>query len=198
MNEEVRALIEAEVDGMNSPSERNRLSEICASDPSIQLELDKSLEVAHILKHIVTKEPSANFHQKVMTSLPQHPSWAPRTVVSSPSWLSLFKLPPKPSFVLAYGIAAGAVIMFAMIFSFADPTFRGETGGLSATMAPTGSTIFSENVVGVDGEEITVIGQIVQDQVIVSITPALIAESNIIVKIENKGSVVFEKAFQPK
>lgn len=197
MNEEVRALIEAEVDGIISPSERIRLSDLCASDPSIQLELDKSLEVAHILRHIVTKEPSADFHHKVMTSLPQHPSWAPRTV-SSPSWLSLFKLPQKPSFVLAYGIAAGAVIMFAMIFSFADPTFMDETDGLSATMAPTPSTIFSENVVGVDGEEITVTGQIVQDQVIVSITPALIAESNIIVKIENKGAVVFEKAFQPK
>ncbi|MDA1028954.1 MAG: hypothetical protein O3B41_07875 [Bacteroidetes bacterium] len=197
MNEEVRALIEGEVDGVNSPSERIRLIEICASDPAVQLELDKSIEVAHLLQHIVAKEPSANFHHKVMTSLPQRPSWAPRTV-SSPSWLSLFKLPPKPSFVLAYGFAAGSVIMFALIFSFADPSYSGETSGISGTMAPSSSTIFSENVVGVDGEDITVTGQLVQDQVIVSISPVLNAESTIAIKIENKGSVVFEKAFQPK
>lgn len=210
MNQDILDLIQGEVDGVNTPADTLRLQQICAQDSGVQAELDSAIEVVQIVQTIAHRQPPASFHSQVMNSLPANPSWmsmtaknraqgidrsASRTI--SRSWTSLFRLPAKPSLTLAYGLAVGAIGMFAIMSALVTEPTIGEIEGVAGTMAPISTKLFSEEVT-------TPIGPIILDanqrsgDIDVNIRGAWTPDTQVTIKIENPDQVIFEKTFIPE
>jgi len=139
MTQEIVDLIQAEVDGQNSPSETQRLKALCVQDASIQEEFSASMAIARMLDGIPDANVPHGFAARVMDQLPDNPSWkrhrAPaRAAVqrARPSWFS------RPILQLSYGLAVGVFVTFAVMTSINPSAITSE--GVSGTMMDVGSS----------------------------------------------------------
>lgn len=133
MTQEIIDLIQAEVDGQNSPAQTARIQALCAQDPAIREEFNAALAIGRMLDGIPDATVPYGFAANVMEQLPDNPSWkrhrAPsRAAVqrSRSSWFS------RPILQLSYGLIVGVFVTFAVMTSINPSAIPSE--GLSGTM----------------------------------------------------------------
>ena len=194
MKENILELIQGEVDGVNSPAQKDSLLQYCKEDPAIQQEWDKAVEVVQVLNSISHRNPSASFHSRVMESLPTNPSWMPKAAPRW-DWANLFRLPARPSLTLAYGLVAGAFVMFAIMSAVTATPIMGDVEGVSGTMAPISTNLFSEEISSPDGGVLSVEALQTGEDINVFFSGKWSADAKISILIETPEKTIFEKSF---
>ena len=133
MTQEIVDLIQAEVDGQNSPADTQRIQALCAQDASIMEEFNAALAIGRMLDGIPDAPVPYGFAANVMEQLPDNPSWKKQRAPSRaavqrarPSWFS------RPILQLSYGLVVGVFVTFAVMTSINPSTIPSE--GLSGTM----------------------------------------------------------------
>ena len=190
-------LVQGEVDGVNSPAEKERLLQYCKEDPAIQQELDSAISVVQVLNSISHRHPTVSFHSRVMDSLPTNPGWMPQATPRR-DWASLFRLPARRSLTLAYGLVAGAFVMFATMSALGTDPIMGNLEGAAGTMAPISSHLFSEQIPSPDGGILSVKAIRKMGDIDVSFSGDWTPDTKISIIIEDPDQIIFEKSFFPK
>jgi len=194
MKEEIVQLIQSEVDGTNSIQDSARLQQLCSTNPEIQTEWDSMSALVSILNRIEPKQPSITFHQNVMASLPEYPSWSPKPVARR-NWLAYFQLPTRPALTLSYGFAVGALAVFAIMSSISPTSGPMPIEGISGTMAPQSTELFSERIDSAEGGQIAIQATKTDDGILVNIDGDVTGEDVITVQIQHADQITFNKAF---
>lgn len=153
MTQEIIELIQAEIDGQNTPEASQRLTELCQSDESVRHEFAAAKAVGHALDHLSDARLPDGFAGRVMASLPENPSWARHRAPARPAHSrSILRLPSRPLINLAYGLVVGVFVTVAtMSVLDAEPV---SIEGASGTMlADDGDVVTRETVsLGTTGE----------------------------------------------
>jgi hypothetical protein len=194
MKEDIIELIQAEVDGMNTPEAQARLEQLCAADPAVQHELDSAFSVTRVLGRIAERTPSASFYDNVMAALPANPSWLIQPAAPRRSWTSIFALPSRPSLTLAYGLVVGAFAMFAITSVLSTDPAISDVEGLSGTMAPINTQTISEDI-KIGDNMVSIISKQGDEQLSVSFNGPLSVETRIRIIVEDGQQVVFDQAY---
>lgn len=146
MTNDILDMIQAEVDGQNSPEASIKLAELCRQDAAIRSELDAALSVGKALDTLSDARLPDGFSSRVMNALPDQPSWAVNRR-PAPARSSI-RLARRPWLNLAYGLVVGVFVTFAVMTSIQPET--GAIEGVSGTMMTMDSDPVIEQSVTID------------------------------------------------
>ena len=114
MTQEIIELIQAEIDGQNTPEASQRLTELCQTDETVRQEFNSAQAVGRALDHLSDARLPDGFAGRVMASLPENPSWARHRAPARPARSrSMLRLPSRPLINLAYGLVVGVFVTVA-------------------------------------------------------------------------------------
>lgn len=132
MTNDILEMIQAEIDGQNSPEASNKLAERCRLDPAVQKEMDEARAIANALDTLSDARLPDGFSARVMNSLPDEPAWARHRRQAPASARSSIRMSRRPWLNLAYGLVVGVFVTFAAM-STLQPD-RGAIEGMGGTM----------------------------------------------------------------
>lgn len=104
MDTSLEILIQQDLDGVNSPEERDRLKEMSRANPAIQQQLEEYQGLAQLVSDLPMVEPPATFTARVMQQLP-----ASTSAGGGSLWDAIF----APRLRMAYALAAGLILGIA-------------------------------------------------------------------------------------
>ncbi len=139
MNQEHLNLVQAEIDGLNSVAESQRLHNMIAGDPDLRVAFEELQSVKLAIESLVEVDPPASLKASIMQALPQ-PERA-RSKSSAPaSWWSgitdLVRLPKPIS--LAYAFSLGLIVAFVVSTVLMPPISGDGSDPISGAMISTG------------------------------------------------------------
>ncbi len=201
MTQEIIDLIQGAVDGVNTSQQQQALQDACESNASIQSELDSALEVGRILDSGIREiQPSPTFKARVMDSLPEQPAWSKtRAPIRRRSSASIFKLPARPIFSLAYGLVAGALVAVAVMTSI-SPQLGGisNRSGAAGTMVDTDLELFSDRITLSTGEDISIEAVEADKLIRVEVAGDVDETFDITVILAKSGDILYEQTLSPR
>lgn len=152
MTNEIADMIQAEVDGQNSPETSNMLADLCRQDPAVQKELDEARAIGKALDTLSDARLPDGFAARVMDALPDEPAWARyRRPAPAPARTSI-RMSRRPWINLAYGLVVGVFVTFAAMTTLRPGT--GAMDGVSGTMMDTDSDPVFEQSVAIEEDHI--------------------------------------------
>ena len=167
MTPDIHVLIQAEVDGQNTPEASRQLADLCREDTQVQQELSIANAVARALDKLSDARVPDGFAANVMEALPDSPSWSRhRAPVRAPQRASI-RLNRQPWMQLAYGMVVGVFVTFAVMTVLQPDTAPIE--GASGTMIAPDSPSVTETVEIGDGNQLDITIQQEADRILAHI-----------------------------
>lgn len=142
-DEKLIELMNNEIDGLNTPSQSERVKKQMAADPESQAQFESLRSLSHILNQVEEVEPPESLKYTIMNSIPRYKYSAPQNSSSGFEFLrSLSKsiFTPRYAFSFAAGTAAGLLFFALYSGNFGvdeiDPaTVLGAIGGQNQEVA---------------------------------------------------------------